>query len=50
MHGLAGIDAKELGDRVTQRARRRRVAHLHRHAGAAIPVLVEAHETGMVDL
>ena len=49
IHRLAGVDTKELCDGVTQCARWRHVVHLNSHARAAIPILVEANKTSMLN-
>ena len=50
IHRLAGVDTKELCDDVTQCACRRHGVHLNSHARAAIPILVEANKTSMLNL
>src|SRR5512138_169309 len=49
MHCLTGINAEELGDGMSHRARRRDIAHLYGYARAAIPVFLEADESGRVN-
>src|SRR5687768_5079819 len=50
MHRLARVDTKELCNRMTQCPRWRHVVHLNSHASTAVPVLVEADKTGMLNL